>query len=30
MKAEERILGKFQCKKGDFGFVIPDEREYWG
>lgn len=26
----ERILWKFQCKKGDFWFVIPDEREYWG
>lgn len=25
-----RILGKFQCKKGDFGFVIPDDRSEWG
>ena len=26
----DRILWKFQCKKWDFWFVIPDEREYWG
>ena len=26
----ERILWKFQCKKWDFWFVIPDDREYWG
>jgi len=26
----QRILGKFQCKKWDFGFVIPDDRADWG
>lgn len=26
----QRILGKFQCKTGDFGFVIPDDRADWG
>lgn len=25
-----RILWKFQCKKGDFWFVIPDDRSDWG
>ncbi len=30
MKKPERILWKFQCKKWDFGFLIPDERDYWG
>lgn len=30
MKQPERILGKFQCKKWDFWFLIPDERDYWG
>jgi exoribonuclease R len=25
-----RVLGKFQCKKGDFWFVIPDDRADWG
>ncbi len=29
-KAPIRILWKFQCKKGDFGFVIPDDRADWG
>lgn len=29
-KKAERILWKFQCKKWDFWFVIPDDREYWG
>lgn len=29
-KKPERILWKFQCKKGDFWFIIPDDREYWG
>lgn len=26
----ERILWKFQCKKWDFWFVIPDDRADWG
>lgn len=30
MRKPERILGKFQCKKWDFGFVIPDDRADWG
>jgi len=28
-KKPERVLGKFQCKKWDFWFVIPDDRAYW-
>ena len=30
MRKAQRILGKFQCKKWDFGFVIPDDRADWG
>lgn len=30
MKKPIRILGKFQCKKWDFWFVIPDDRADWG
>ena len=26
----QRILGKFQCKKWDFWFFIPDDRTDWG
>jgi len=26
----ERVLWKFQCKKWDFWFVIPDDRADWG
>lgn len=26
----ERILWKFQCKSGEFGFIIPDDRADWG
>jgi len=29
-KKPKRILWKFQCKKWDFGFVIPDDRADWG
>ncbi len=29
-KKPERILWKFQCKKWDFGFIIPDDRANWG
>ena len=28
-KKTQRILWKFQCKKWDFGFIIPDERKKW-
>ena len=30
MAKPARVLWKFQCKKGDFGFVIPDDRADWG
>lgn len=30
MRKQARILWKFQCKTGNFGFVIPDDRADWG
>jgi len=30
MKKQQKILWKFQCKKWDFGFVIPENRSDWG
>lgn len=30
MPKKIRILGKFQCKKWDFWFIIPDDRAGWG
>ncbi len=30
MKKHQRVLWRFQCKKGDFWFVIPDNRADWG
>ena len=30
MRKPIEIVWKFQCKKWDFGFVIPDERAEWG
>ena len=31
MKKKTRILGRFQCKKWDFWFIIPDDRaDWWG
>lgn len=29
MKKMTRILGKFQCKNTDYGFIIPDDRDIW-
>lgn len=29
MKKPTRVLGKFQCKNTDYGFVIPDEKDIW-
>ncbi|MCH8518409.1 hypothetical protein LAT59_01410 [Candidatus Gracilibacteria bacterium] len=29
MKKPARVLGKFQCKGTDYGFVIPDEKDLW-
>jgi len=29
MKKTTRVLGKFQCKGRDYGFVIPDEKDLW-
>lgn len=30
MPKNKEIIGKFQCKKGNFGFVIPENRADWG